>query len=147
MSGPSIHSAERRIARARANLGTDNDRVAISSGHHDRIADEPAALGGRDAGPAPSQYLLSGLGACTAMTSRIYAERKRWDLREMEVSMCLVEEGKSQQIDRVIALEGEVSDEQRIRLAHSAERTPVTLMLKPGVAIATTLRPADCARW
>lgn len=74
MSGP--ESTTSTIARAHADLGTQDYPVAIRAGHHDLVADERPVLGGRDAGPAPYEYLLSGLAACTAITLCMYAKRK-----------------------------------------------------------------------
>ena len=142
MSGTDSNSAERLIARARASLGAENYRVAIRAGHHDLVADERPFLGGRDAGPGPYEYLLSGLGACTAITLRMYAERKGWDLDSVDVSLRFMQGETGQRIDRTIAVQGELSKEQRARLADIAERTPVTLTLKTGVEIVTTLGPA-----
>ena len=143
MSADGQQPAERLVARTRAIIGTDNFRVAIKAGRHDLVADEPPALGGQGTGPSPYEYLLSGLGACTAITLRMYAERKNWDLRHVEVSMRLVTTGTTQRIDRTILLEGDLTHEQRARLADIAERTPVTLTLKNGVEIATSLQPGS----
>jgi putative redox protein len=74
-------TGDRLIARAATTIGTENYRVGIKAGHHALVADERPAHGGGNAGPAPYEYLLSGLGACTAITLRMYAERKQWDLR------------------------------------------------------------------
>ena len=57
----------------------------IIAGRHTLTADEPVAAGGADAGPAPFAYLLSGLIACTAITLRMYADRKGWALRRVTV--------------------------------------------------------------
>lgn len=140
MSAPEPTAGNRILARARADLGTEDYPVAIRAGHHDLVADEPPALGGRDAGPAPYEYLLSGLGACTAITLRMYAKRKQWDLRLVHVDLRFVQSGKDSRIERSITVEGDLSDDQRARLADIAERTPVTLTLKAGVTIETELR-------
>lgn len=140
MSSETHPSTARTIARVTATIGTQDYRVDMKAGRHGLIADEAKGLGGKDAGPAPYQYLLSGLGACTAITLRMYAERKRWDLREVNVELRFVQQGEASRIERVIALEGDLTDEQRARFADIAERTPVTLTLKSGVAITTVQR-------
>ena len=127
------------MAHARATIGTTNYAVAITAGHHRLNADEGPALGGKDAGPKPVELLCSALGACTAITLRMYAERKAWPLRGGEVDVRFSGTGKEGAIARVLKLDGDLSDEQRARLADIAERTPVTLTLKNGVAITTTL--------
>jgi putative redox protein len=126
------------MAHAKASIGTTNYTVSITAGHHQLSADERAELGGKDVGPSPSELLCSALCACTAITLRMYAERKQWPLRAVHVDVHLEREGKEGAIERVLSFEGELDDEQRARLADIAERTPVTLTLKQGVPITTT---------
>ena len=123
------------MAHAKASIGATNYLVAIVAGHHQLIADEPAKLGGQDAGPAPFELLCSALCACTAITLRMYAERKQWPLTAVRVDAHF----KEGAITRVLSLDGELDKEQRARLADIAERTPVTLTLKQGLSITTTL--------
>jgi putative redox protein len=73
------------MAHAKASIGTANYAVSITAGHHELNADEGPELGGKDAGPAPYELLCSALGACTAITLRMYAERKQWPLRAVHV--------------------------------------------------------------
>jgi len=127
------------MARATASIGTTNYAVSIQAGHHPLTADESTELGGLDVGPAPYQLLCSALCACTAITLRMYAERKAWPLRGVQVDIRYIGEGADGAIARVLTLEGELDDAQRARLADIAERTPVTLTLKRGLAITTTL--------
>ena len=111
----------------------------IHAGKHELLADEHAALGGADAGPAPFAYVLSGLGACTSITLRMYAERKGWQLGTVTVRLRFLREDTGIRIERDVALGGALSDDQRARLADICERTPVTLALKGGIPIKTTL--------
>ncbi|MGA8696190.1 MAG: OsmC family protein [Xanthobacteraceae bacterium] len=127
------------MAHARATIGTTNYAVSITAGHHQLGADEGPALGGKDTGPAPFEILCSALGACTAITLRMYAERKAWPLRGLSVDVRFSGTGKEGAIARMLSFEGELSQEQRAQLADIAERTPVTLTLKNGVAITTTV--------
>lgn len=127
------------MAHVRATIGTTNYAVAITAGHHQLSADEGPALGGKDTGPAPFEILCSALGACTAITLRMYAERKAWPLHGVSVDVHFSRTGTEGAIARVLSFEGELSQEQRARLADIAERTPVTLTLKNGVAITTTV--------
>jgi putative redox protein len=96
-------------------------------------------LGGKDTGPSPFEILCSALCACTAITVRMYAERKVWPLRGVQVDAHFSGTGKEGAIARVLKFDGDLSEEQRARLADIAERTPVTLTLKNGVAITTTV--------
>jgi putative redox protein len=127
------------MVHAKASIGTTNYAVSITAGHHQLIADESVNLGGKDVGPAPYELLCSALGACTAITLRMYAERKAWPLRGVRVDVRFEWKGKEGAIARVLSFEGELDEEQRARLADIAERTPVTLTLKQGVAITTTM--------
>jgi putative redox protein len=127
------------MAHAKASIGTTNYAVSITAGHHQISADEGAELGGKDAGPSPYELLCSALCACTAITLRMYAEHKEWQLRGVHVEAHFKPEGNEGAITRVLHFEGELDDEQRARLADIAERTPVTLTLKDGLAITTTL--------
>jgi len=123
------------MAHAKANIGTTNYVVAITAGHHQINADEPPKLGGQDAGFAPYELLCSALCACTAITLRMYAERKQWTLSVVQVEVHF----KNGAITRLLNFEGRLNMEQRARLADVAERTPVTLTLKRGLSIITTL--------
>ena len=127
------------MTHAHASIGTTNYAVSIAAGHHQLSADERAELGGKDVGPAPYELLCAALCACTAITLRMYAERKQWPLRALNVDVRFKLEGKQGGIARTLSFEGELDNEQRARLADVAERTPVTLTLKQGVAITTTL--------
>lgn len=127
------------MAHAKGSISTTNYAVSITAGHHQLSADEGTGLGGKDVGPAPYELLCAALCACTAITLRMYAERKGWPLRAVHVDVHFKLEGKEGAIERVLSFEGELDDEQRTRLADIAERTPVTLTLKQGLAVTTTL--------
>ena len=131
------------MARATAFIETAHYATSIDAGGHRIIADEPPANGGADAGPAPYDLLLAALSACTAITLKMYADRKRWPLARATVELHFTRDTeKNEKIDRVLHLEGDLNDEQRARFADIAERTPVTLTLKRGLPILTTLAPA-----
>jgi putative redox protein len=127
------------VANATARIGTENYPVEVVAGHHPLTSDEPAERGGRDSGPAPHELLCAALAACTAITLRMYAERKGWPLHAARVDVRLRIEGSERLIDRRLSLEGELDSGQRARLTDIAERTPVTLTLKQGTRITTVL--------
>ena len=116
-------------------------RVDLRAGTHDLVGDEPHSNGGEDAGPSPFGLLLSGLAACTAMTLRMYAERKGYATTAVEVDVHydLAEDGRAS-IERTITLDSAMPDDQRERLASVAERTPVTLAVRAGTPIRTTMQ-------
>jgi putative redox protein len=129
----------RLVAHARAKLAQARYRTDIRAGHHDIVADEGPHEGGADAGPTPFGLVLAGLGACTAITLRMYAERKNWPLTGLSVDLDYYRDDKAFRIERVLHLEGALDAEQRARMADIAERTPVTLALKTGNTINTKL--------
>jgi putative redox protein len=135
----------RHVARALGSTSTSSPpyRVELRAGRHQLVADEPAAGGGADAGPSPFGLLLSGLVACTTMTLRMYADRKGWtiDAIDVDVRYDVDDDGRGS-IARTITLPAGLPAEQRDRLADIAERTPVTLAIRNGVAITTTMRGA-----
>jgi putative redox protein len=127
------------MAHAKGSIGTTNYVVVIETGRHQLTSDEGPSLGGQDAGPAPYDLLCSALASCTAITLRMYAERKEWPLSSVHVDVRFKREGKEGSIDRVLRFEGPLDDEQKARLADIAERTPVTLTLKQGLPIVTSV--------
>ena len=107
----------------------------VHAGRHHLVADEPEAQGGTDLGPTPYAYLLAGLGACTAMTVRLYAQRKGWPLGEVDVVLrhehahaddaAAAGVARLERISKEVTLGGELDDEQRARLLEIADRCPV----------------------
>ncbi len=119
----------------------------VVAGRHELLADEPLDLGGFDTGPAPHEWVLGGLGACTSMTLRMYADRKGWPLRRVQVDLQIErrphKEGSRTVVDstirRTIRLEGELDAVQRARLLEIAERCPVHRTLTGRIAIESRL--------
>ena len=111
----------------------------ITTPGHELTSDEPVKRGGTDTGPSPVELLLASLGACTAITFRMYGERKQWELGVITVRLRLVKVGEQQRIERAISTSGALDAGQRERLLEIADKTPVTRVLAPGVTIHTTL--------
>lgn len=144
---PAEHHTEVIVAEA----GGGKYRQHVKAGHHRSLADEPQSAGGADAGPSPYELLLSALGACTAMTLRMYADLKKLPLAHVSVALrhekihaeacehCDTKEGKIDRIERVVTLEGDLTEEQRKRLLEIANKCPVHRTLHSEVWVPTSL--------
>lgn len=110
----------------------------IETGTHHLVADEPEHAGGKDAGPAPYDYILAGLGACTAITLRMYAEKKGWDIGELTVGLNLLKNHEGETfIERTLHTSKPLDDVQWERMLDIASKTPVTKSLANGSQIST----------
>jgi putative redox protein len=121
----------------------------VTTGPHQMLADEPVAVGGDDSGPGPYDYVLAGLGACTSMTMRMYADRKSLPMERVTVTLshskihaedcaeCETREGMLDQFDRVISIEGALDADQRNRLMEIANKCPVHRTLESEIRIVT----------
>lgn len=128
------------MAKGRARIGRDTYQTVIEVSGHALTGDEPARNGGADAGPAPYDFVLAGLGACTAITLRMYADRKQWPMDSVEVALQLTRgDDGAMQIKRSLHFEGALDAEQTARLLEIAGKTPVTQTLRAGMQIDTTV--------
>ncbi|WP_339913648.1 bifunctional alpha/beta hydrolase/OsmC family protein [uncultured Brevundimonas sp.] len=109
------------------------------------LADEPASVGGLDSGPTPYELLSAGLGACTAMTCRLYAERKSWPLERVvvEVGHTAKTTSEPDRFVRKIAFQGDLDEAQHVRLLEIADRCPVHRTLTESATIETERLPDD----
>jgi uncharacterized OsmC-like protein len=139
-------SDEGRVTVTESGVGTYGQR--ITAGDHVIAADEPAPAG-TDSGPTPYDLLLAGLGACTSMTVRMYADRKGWPLENVSVSLrhervhakdcedCESGDGMVDRIQRTIRLEGDLDTEQRAKLLDIAEKCPVHRTMTSETVVST----------
>src|SRR5918998_3869470 len=130
-----------------ARTGPGGYRTDVTVRGHTFVADEPASVGGSDNGPTPYDYLLASLGACTAMTLRMYANRKGWPLEEAVVRLrnatshaadcenCEKQAVGIRRLERQIELKGSLTDEQRERLMAIAERCPIKQTIERGLRV------------
>lgn len=128
--------------------GKGRYQQTVRAGQHTLIADEPVAAGGGDAGPAPFDYLLAALGACTSITLRMYAEIKQLPLSGIHVALThekieVEGKGKQDRIERIITLSGELSPAQRARMLEIANKCPMHRTLCSDIRIDSAL--ADSA--
>lgn len=133
MSAPSPHVASVHL------VGEAGYLQVIRARKHELRSDEPESAGGADAAPTPMELLLAAVGACTATTLRMYAERKGWTLGEIRVDLRLVEEAGASRIERRLRLGAELPEDARRRLLEIAAKTPVTRLVAEGTRIDTRL--------
>ena len=119
--------------------GTGKMRQEISMGKHRVTADVPEADGGEDAGPTPHDLLAGALGACTALTLKIYSARKQWPLQDAEVTVSVEKTPELSRMTRGIRLVGPLDEEQKARLLKVAEACPVHKTLSGKIEIVSKL--------
>jgi len=130
-----------------ARIDRSHYRTDLRMGGFELLADEPVSVGGTGAGPTAYEFLLAALGSCTAITLRMYADRKQWPLEGVVVRLrdtpshikdcedCETSAVGPRRIDRVVELKGQLTDEQRKRLMQIADRCPVKQTLERGIQI------------
>ncbi|MCF8303769.1 MAG: bifunctional alpha/beta hydrolase/OsmC family protein [Bacteroidales bacterium] len=145
---PALKTKEQVVAR----LGEEKFTTEIRAGQHGLIADEPTDVGGNDFGPSPYYLVSSALAACTAMTLRMYAERKDWQLDEVKVHVnhnktykddcdaCEQPSSKIDRFERIIEVEGELDEKQKQRLLEIANKCPVHRTLHNEVMVDTRIK-------
>lgn len=130
-----------------ASVGAKGFRADVHVRQHRLVVDEPTSAGGTDDGPTPYEYLLTALATCTAMTLRVYADRKKWPLEDIVVRMRSAQNHMADcvecadapvgvgWVDRRIEMSGTLTDEQRKRLLEIADRCPVKQSLERGIRV------------
>lgn len=126
-------------ASAEAHIGHEHYQTTITSAGHTLIADEPETSMGTNLGMSPYSLLLSSLGACTAITLRMYADRKMWVVNGIDVKLDLYRINADTIIERKITFTGNLTDEQRNRLLTIANSCPVHQIITGNIDIKTSL--------
>lgn len=122
-----------------ASIATTKYRVELDNGRHLFGADEPVEKDGQDTAPAPDELLEASLASCTAITLRMYADRKQWNLDGVEVEVTLERvEGKTV-FTRNITFKGNLDNEQKERLLQIAKLCPVSKTLSGSIEINTSI--------
>jgi len=123
--------------KVHVSIGADHFKTNITAGEHALFADEPENMGGTDQGPDPYALLLSAVGACKAITVRMYADRKQWPLERLEIELshhrihakdcedCDQPDGMITVFECAITTHGDLTTEQRARLVEIADKCPV----------------------
>jgi len=130
------------MAIARATItSTDTNYVhEIATAGFNLVADEPIRAGGQDAGPAPYDYYLASLAACTAITLRMYAQKKGWELGRLTVDLVLRKDAAGQaSVHRTLKSDAALDEAQWARLLEIVANTPVTKTMREGALIETSL--------
>ena len=136
---------------AHLNIVEDKFTTTLQTAKHSLIADEPEQIGGDDFGPSPYDFLSASLAACTVMTLKLYAERKKWDLQEVYAYITyskkhsddlMIDINEPKRIDHLmkkLSFVGNLDDAQKQRLKEIASRCPVHRTLQSEVVIDTEL--------
>lgn len=125
-----------------ATIGTQLYKTEVQAKNHIIIADEPESVGGQNLGVTPTELLESALASCTAMTIRMYANKKAWDLKEVIVNVGFKRNMSTQTVtfNKVIELVGNLNTEQRQRLLEMGANCPIEKMLKGAMKIESSLK-------
>ena len=124
-------------------IGRETYRSRLTMRGHTLHGDEPIENGGKDTGPTPTELVLSGLASCTVSTLRMYADKKGWNVDKIEVEIRIqttkTETGQSAEIESVIAITGDITDEQKLRMLEIARKCPVHKLLTNPIRINSML--------
>lgn len=138
------------MTQVKVKTGTEKYKTTILASTHQLIADEPQPYG-KDLGPNPYEFLLMAIGSCVGMTLRMYADRKGWDLEEVEIELdqerkhardcedCESENGYVHFIKKKLRFTGNLDEKQKARLLEISERCPVQKTLLNEIKIETEL--------
>lgn len=133
----------KRIASAVVTRLGPNYAQSITTGGFELVSDEPLAAGGANAGPAPYSLVLAGLGSCTTITLKMYADRKGWDIGTLSVRLTLEKDADGNLIiARTLSTDVALESAQWDRMIEIAGKSPVTKALQAGMSI-TTARATD----
>lgn len=132
-------------------IGHRNYKTVMTAGRHELVSDEPDHVGGKDLGPDPYDYLLMSLGSCTAITMRMYADRKKWPVEDIYVELrhhkahaedcedCDDPKARIDKIEKDIIVKGDLDDKQLGRLLEISKKCPVHKTLLQKIEIDSTI--------
>lgn len=131
--------------------GQTNYKTVLTAGGHELTADEPVQAGGTNKGPDPYDYLLMSLGSCSAITIKMYADRKKWPVRDIYIELrhhkshaedckeCEDPKARIDHIEKEITVTGDLTDEQVQKLLDISARCPVHKTLTGNVKISSLI--------
>ena len=122
-----------------ASIASTHYSVKLQNGRHEFSADEPKEAGGTDTAPAPDELLEASLASCTAITLRMYADRKQWPVAAIEVTVALQRDNDKSTFTRSISVNGDITQEQRDRLLEIAKACPVSKTLQGEIEISSSI--------
>lgn len=127
------------IASISASHGSADFLTMLTNDTHKWMADEPLELGGTNQGPNPYELMLSALSSCSAITMKMYANRKQWPLEGVDIQCSLVKPDPNSVyiIQRRINLKGPLDEEQTDRLLQIADLCPIHKMISNNIAVQT----------
>lgn len=120
-----------------ASIGRDHYKTELTSGTHTLLSDEPAGNGGTDSGPMPGDFMRMALASCTAITLRMYADRKKMDIERIDVTVNSERLEYKTVFKCEIAIVGNITEEQRARLEEIAHKCPVHVVLANPIEVET----------
>lgn len=135
-----MENAKEPVASAQTQIGRSHFSTVVKIDNHIFTSDEPIAVGGMNEGPNPQGLLLASLGSCTAITLRMYIDRKMWVVDDITVDLQLFEVDGTTVIEKQLDFEGELSEEQKKRLVQIADACPIHRMLTGKITIDTSLQ-------
>jgi putative redox protein len=126
----------------KAIIGNEKYKTRLLSSNNEIVADEPVALGGTDLGFAPAELLCASLASCTAITLRMYADRKEWEVAQISVTVDHERDNANNisHLTRRISIEGNLDDSQTGRLLAIANACPIHKLLTGKIEVATEIQ-------
>ena len=123
------------MANSSVVLTTKNYVAEAKIRNHFVVTDVPVSEGGADTAPTPVEYLLTAIGGCVAVTLRMYAAGRNWDVGEITVNVFQLKDENGAYLTEEISFEKEITEDQRKRLLVFAGKCPVAKMVKEGTRI------------
>ncbi len=132
-------------------IDKNNYKTVMTAGQHELVSDEPLKSGGKDLGPDPYDYLLMALGSCTAITMRMYANRKEWPVEDIYIEMrhnkvhaedcedCDDPKARIDKIEKEIIVKGDLDRDQIDRLLEISKKCPVHKTMIKSVIVDSTI--------